>query len=287
MFTLVTPDGCTLQGRIDGPSAESGAQARALVLIVHGLGEHAGRYDHVTRHLVRQRLAVARYDQRGHGRSGGARGALASTDSLLADLGLVIAHLRQAGVGGGLPLVLLGHSMGGLVAACHAAEGLTARPAMWWKAVDALVLSSPALDVGMNALQRALVGLLGPRLPNLALGNGLNPAWVSRDPAVVKAYRDDPLVHNRITPRLARFFLDAGAQVRAVAPHWRVPTLLLAAGADRCVRPQGSAAFAAAAPPGLVTSQVYPGLFHEIFNEPERGQVLADLDDWLDQQLDG
>ena len=110
---------------------------------------------------------------------------------------------------------------------------------------------------------------------------------MSRDPAVVQAYCADPLVHDRITPRLARFFLVAGADVQAAAPRWPVPTLLLYAGADRCVAPAGSAAFAAAAPAEVVQHQVFPALFHQIFNEPEQRQVLADLDEWLDDQLGG
>ena len=286
LFTLTTRDGCTLQGRIDGLSADD-QPPRALVLIVHGLGEHLGRYAHVVRYLLARRFAVARYDQRGHGQSGGARGALPADDALLADLGRVIAHLRQPEVGGGLPLVLLGHSMGGLVAARHQAEALASKPAVWWKAVDALVLSSPALDVGMSPFQRWLVGLLAPRLPNLAIGNGLKPEWVSRDPAVVQAYCADPLVHDRITPRLARFFLVAGADVQAAAPRWPVPTLLLYAGADRCVQPAGSRRFAERSPVGQVRERVYHALAHEIFNEPEQRQVLADLDEWLDDQLGG
>jgi alpha-beta hydrolase superfamily lysophospholipase len=118
-------------------------------------------------------------------------------------------------------------------------------------------------------------------LPNLALGNGLKPEWVSRDPAVVAAYVADPLNHDRITPRLARFIVDAGALALQRAPAWTTPTLLLWAGADRCVAPAGSAAFAAAAPQGIVTAHAFPGLFHEIFNEPEQAQVLARLTGWL------
>ena len=95
------------------------------------------------------------------------------------------------------------------------------------------------------------------------------------------AYVADPLVHDRITPRLARFILDGGALVRRLAPLWRVPTLLLWAGADRCVAPRGSATFAQAAPAGVVEAQDYPALAHEIFHEPEREAVLARLQAWL------
>ena len=110
----------------------------------------------------------------------------------------------------------------------------------------------------MSPLQKAMLAVLGPLTPNLAVGNGLKPEWISRDPAVVAAYKADPLVHDRIAPRLARFIVDGGAFVRRVAPRWTVPTLLLYAGADRCVPPAGSAAFAAAAPAAVVTAREYP-----------------------------
>ena len=252
------------------------ASARGTVLIVHGLGEHIGRYAHVAARLNANGWRVAGHDQRGHGRSAGARGALAHGDDLLRDLARVIDATRVAG-----PLVLLGHSMGGLIAARFVAEGLQAQPAAWHRGVDALVLSSPALDLGMNLAQKALLAALGPLAPNLALGNGLEPAWISRDPAVVAAYVADPLVHDRVTPRLVRFIVDGGAFALGKAPAWTLPTLLLWAGSDRCVAPAGSRAFAAAAPPGVVRAHCFEALFHEIFNEPEQGEVLARLDEWL------
>lgn len=252
--------------------------ARGTVHLVHGLGEHIGRYDALAAALNGWGWRVVGHDHRGHGRSDGPRGRLPAPDTLLRDLAQVIDTVRTARGG---PRVLLGHSLGGLIAARFVAEGLHDRPADWHRGVDALVLSSPALDPGMNPVQKALLAVLGPLAPALALGNGLDPAWVSRDPAVVKAYVDDPLVHDRITPRLARFVVDAGEEVLSLAPRWRVPTLLMWAGSDRCVAPRGSAAFAAAAPVSVVSAQVYPALAHEIFNEPERAEVLEHLRAWL------
>ena len=248
------------------------------MLIVHGLGEHIGRYAWLAGKLNASGWAVTGFDQRGHGQSAGPRGGLAHADDLLRDLAQVIDATRAARSG---PLVLLGHSMGGLVAARFVAEGLAASPAPWHRKVDALVLSSPALDPGMNAGQKLLLAALGGLAPGLAVGNGLKPAWISRDPAVVAAYGADPLVHDRVTPRLVRFILDGGGLVRTVAPRWTVPTLLLWAGSDRCVAPRGSAAFAAAAPPAVVRAQAFAPLFHEIFNEPEKETVFAALDAWL------
>ena len=278
--TLTTADGLSLHlhrwPRPAGPVSGS-------VLLVHGLGEHGGRYGPVAAHLVAQGWAVIGYDQRGHGRSGGPRGGLPAADSLLADLGRMVEQARSALPG---PLVVLGHSMGGLLVARYGAEALAPRPAPWWQPVDALVLSSPALDPGMGAAQKLLLAVAAPLVPNLALGNGLDPTWVCSDPAVVKAYIADPLTHDRITPRLARFIVDAGVLVRQRSPQWATPTLLLYAGADRCVAPRGSDAFAAAAPTAVLQAHRYDDLAHEIFNEPGQARVMADLTAWLSARFD-
>jgi alpha-beta hydrolase superfamily lysophospholipase len=253
--------------------------ARGTVQLVHGLGEHIGRYAHVAAALNAAGWHVAGHDLRGHGRSEGRRGRLADSHAMLSDVALVHDALRQAQPGG--VHVLLGHSMGGLIAGRFVAEALASMPAPWSRVVDGLVMSSSALEPGMNGLQKFLLAVLGPVAPNLAVGNGLKPDWISRDRAVVKAYVDDPLVHDRVTPRLVSFIVDGGERVIAQAPRWKLPTLLMWAGADRCVAPAGSARFAAAAPQSVVTAQAFPGLSHEIFNEPEKAEVLKRLTDWL------
>ena len=272
--TIATRDGLALVRR-DWPFAD----ARGTIVIVHGLGEHIGRYSHVAARLNASGWSVVGYDQRGHGASPGERGRIAASDDLLADLAAVIDVVR--GEAGGL-LVVLGHSLGGLVAARFVAGGLESPRPRWQRAVDGLVMSSPALDIGMTSAKRALLATLETLTPNLGIGNGLDSSGISRDEAVVAAYRADPLVHDRIAPRLVRFLADAGPAVLALAPRWRVPTLLLYAGSDRCVVPAGSAAFAAAAPADVVTTRAFGSLFHEIFNEPERDQVLSVLTAWLD-----
>jgi alpha-beta hydrolase superfamily lysophospholipase len=274
--TLVTDDGLRLHVR----RWPAPAPAHGSVLIVHGLGEHIGRYEHVSARLVGWGWQVAGYDHRGHGRSEGARGRLHAADDLLRDLARVIDAVRAAQPG---PLLLLGHSLGGLVAARFVA-GMAHRREPWSRPVDALVLSSPALAVAMSTSQRLLLAVAGRLAPNLAVNNALDPAWISRDPQVVQRYVADPLVHDRIAPRLARFIVDAGAYVEQRAGRWPVPTLLLWAGSDRCVAPAGSAAFAAAAPQALVAAHEFRALSHEIFNEPEQDEVFGVLGEWLQAQ---
>jgi alpha-beta hydrolase superfamily lysophospholipase len=117
--------------------------------------------------------------------------------------------------------------------------------------------------------------------PTLRVGNGLDARFLSHDPAVVKAYQGDPLNHDSIGARLARFLADEGEFVQSVASRWTVPTLLVYAGQDRLVRPEGSRRFAAAAPPDVVRSVEYGALFHEIFNEVDAEPVFAELEGWL------
>ncbi len=268
-FTASDGDNIALQ---EWPLPE-GVRPRGGVVLVHGLGEHAGRYDHVARRLNAWGFSVRGYDQYGHGESGGKRGALPSDDRLLVDLADLVDATRLR-LPDGVPLVLLGHSMGGLVAARFVAH----KP----RAVDALVLSSPALDPGLNAMQKLLLAVVPRLAPNLTLGNGLDAGYISHDPAVVAAYRADPLVHDRISGRLAKFIADGGPAVVARAAQWTVPTLLMYAGADRLVNPAGSRAFAAAAPKAVVTSHCFEGLYHELFNETDRERVFGVLKGWLD-----
>ncbi|MCE2910145.1 MAG: lysophospholipase [Burkholderiaceae bacterium] len=271
---LNTPDGLALalsEWPVPAP--------RGLVVVVHGLGEHAARYDHVARALNAAGWSVLAHDQRGHGRSGGPRGTLPRGDGLLEDL----AHVLDRAPATSGPRVLLGHSMGGAVAARFVAEALAPRPAAWSRPVQGLALSSPALAARLSAWQRWQLAIGERLLPNVAQRNGIDPRGLSHDEAVVAAYVADPLVHDRISARLARFILDAGEHVRAAAPRWALPTLLMWGGADRVVDPAGSRALAAAAPPDVLTAWQFEAMRHEIFNETEREGVLMRLVQWLDR----
>jgi alpha-beta hydrolase superfamily lysophospholipase len=262
-------------------AGRTSVKPRAVVLIVHGLGEHAGRYGHVAHALQNWGFEVRAYDQRGHGESGGKPGVLPSNMALLDDLAEVVDDTRLHCHG--LPLILLGHSLGGLVASRFV--GLGIRP------IDALVLSSPALDVGLGAFQKLLLKLLPRVAPNLCVGNGLDANCISRDSQVVKDYLSDRLVHNKISPRLGKFIATAGPATVAAAVRWQTPTLLMYAGADKLVNPAGSRNFATlaatspAVKPGTVIAKCFDGYYHELFNELQPAPVFEALKSWLDSRF--
>lgn len=276
--TVRTRDGLDL--RVHHWPLPPDVRGRGVALIVHGLGEHAGRYAHVAAHLNRQGWSVVSYDHRGHGQSPGARGVLKQDDDLLHDLASAI-DLVRAGYPG-QRLLLIGHSLGGAVAARFvAAQTLPVEPTAWARPVDALVLSSPALAIPLSTVQKVLLNTVARLTPDLAVGNGLNPKWVCHNPATVAAYIADPLVHDRISGRLGLFIASAGPAVLQQAPRWQVPTLLLYAGDDRAVDPAGSARFARLAPAGVVTARAFPEHRHELFNDLDRDPVFEVLRQWL------
>jgi alpha-beta hydrolase superfamily lysophospholipase len=245
------------------------------VIIVHGLGEHAFRYAHVAERFNRTGYHVRAYDQYGHGESGGKRGAIPTDMRLVDDLADVVDDSRRS-MRDGQKLYLLGHSMGGVVVASFARQQL--RP------VDGIILSSPALDPGLSAVQKFLLATLPRLAPNLRVDNGLEVSKISRDPLVVKAYQSDTNVHRKVSGRLARFIAQEGARCIAAASDWRTPTLLLYAGSDALVSPNGSRTFAANAHARYVKAQCFDPMYHEIFNDTEREQVFAAALSWLDHQ---
>lgn len=259
-------DGTTLAHNVwAGPDTR-----RGTVVISHGLGEHANRYAELAGDLIADGWQVHASDHRGHGRSPGARGVVPAVETIRDD---VIELLHYARATGPAPIVLLGHSMGGAFAAWAIAHEPTA--------ADALVLSSPALMTHMTGFQRLMMRTMLRLSPDTVMGNGLDANFISHDHRVVAAYRDDPLVHDRVSARLASAIVTAGDEARAQAARWRTPTLLLYAGADKLVNPRGSELFAAAAPSSVVNAQRFGTLYHELFNEQERAQPVSALRQWL------
>lgn len=274
LSTYTAADGANLA--VQHWPASADRPRRGSVLVVHGLGEHAGRHERLARRLNEWGWDVHGWDQCGHGESDGARGCIPGTHRLLGDLEEMIDYARRRSPAGG-PLVLLAHSMGALVAAAL----LLDRP----QAVDGVVLSSPAFRVGFGRFQRLLLKVLPRLAPDLTVRNRILPQALSHDAEVVQAYRNDPLVHDRISARLAQFIADTGPRVLARASRWPVPTLLLYGGADAVVDPRGSRAFAQAAPEGLVQACAFASLRHEVFNELDADPVYAALRRWLDERF--
>jgi alpha-beta hydrolase superfamily lysophospholipase len=171
------------------------------------------------------------------------------------------------------PPFLFGHSMGGLFAARYALSGRSR--------LRGLILSSPALAVRLSPPQRMLLKALHAVAPRLGVPNGLRPSYLSHDAAVVAAYKADPLVHNKISARLLTSMLRTIAFCEAHAGELVLPTLMVVAGDDRLVDAEGSKRFFAAAPPGMAELRVYPGFYHEVFNEPDADKPFGDVRAWL------
>ncbi len=277
-MNIKTSDGIELYVR-DWPLA-AGTVRRGSALIVHGIGEHSGRYGHVAAALNKAGIAARSYDHRGFGQSGGPKAILPHTDVLLDDAKQVYdafaADARAAG--DSAPPFLIGHSMGGAVAARAVTGG--------WIAPRGLVLSSPALKTRVPRFAEWVVHRTARFLPNAARPHGLPLGKISHDEAVLADAQADPHNHRIASPRLIAFILNAGAEARRDAGKIKVPTLLLVAGEDHLVDPHGARAFFEALPAGVGTMHWYDGLYHEVFNErePDRARVLGDLTAWIERK---
>lgn len=243
------------------------------VLLVHGYAEHSGRYEEMASWLANRGAAVHAYDHRGHGLSGGRRAHVRAFSEFLDDLDAVLAAVREEH--GGLPIDLVGHSMGGLIALGFLVDR---KPSL-----HAAVTSGAAVAVDASPGRILLARILRGVLPTLKIGSGLDLAGLSRDPEVVQRYVDDPLVFRDMTTSLGAEMIAAAGRVAARASEVEVPLLMLHGEDDPLCAAEGSRAFAAAVPTAGSDLRIYPDLRHEIFNEPEREQVYRDLWSWLDQ----
>jgi alpha-beta hydrolase superfamily lysophospholipase len=250
-----------------------------VMLLVHGYAEHAGRYDEMAMNFAAKGFAVHAYDQAGHGRTRGPRGHVDRFERLLDELARFVEQVGAEHPG--LPIVLVGHSMGGLVVAATAAFR---RPA-----VDRIILSGALLEMPSGGtvdrhLRLLVARILSWAMPRVGLSTGLDASGLSRDPAVVRRYREDPNIKDRMTARFASGLAAMVERVRTSANRVERPILILHGEADPICPAQGSRRFYEGLDPEIrKTSRlsVYPELRHEIFNEPERVQVWQDLLDWL------
>jgi acylglycerol lipase len=270
-WTWKSKDGLEMYARSWAPETP-----KAVVCLVHGLGEHSCRYAHVGKALADASFALVAFDLRGHGKSGGRRGHFPSLDAVMGD---IHQHIQQASEKfPGLPVFLYGHSLGGLLVLTyptyhkHSLSGVIATGAG---------LRSPVLE------QKAKVTLskvLGGLLPTVTIPTGLETEGISRDPEVVLAYKKDPLVHDIATLSAARAGMKAVDHVFAQASEFHTPLLLMHGTADRVTYAHGSQEFAALVP-GKTEMKLWDGLYHEIHNEPEQNDVFAFMIDWIKSQL--
>lgn len=270
-FDWKTGDGLRLYAQGWHP----GSEPRALVCLVHGLGEHSGRYQHVAARLNGVGYVLLAFDQRGHGKSEGERGYAPGFDVLTED----IAHFVEKSTGRypKSPCFLYGHSLGGSLVIEYA---LRRRPQL-----AGVIATAPALRTAFAPpAWKVVLGKIMYRLwPTLSMSNEIDTRTLSRDPDVVSDYENDPLVHDRLTPRLGIDLLKSGEWALQHASEFPLPLLLMHGSADRLTSAQASSEFAAKAGEAC-TLKIWDGLYHEVHNEPEKEDVLTYLLEWLDHR---
>ena len=248
------------------------AAPRAGVLLVHGLGEHSGRWEHVGDQLAAAGLETFGWDHRGFGASAGERAWIDRWSRFHDDVEDRLAAVRAALPG--KPAILYGHSMGGLIALGYCVSD---RPLP-----DLLVLSAPGIADDLAAWKHALAPILARIAPHLSLSNGIRPEMLSRDPARQEAARTDPLMLNASTTAFGARAFEEQARVRAAVGRVSIPTLVIH-GLDDPIVP-APATESLATLPGI-TRRSYAGVRHELHNEPEGPQILADVIAWIDERL--
>jgi lysophospholipase len=246
--------------------------ALGTVVLVHGAGEHSARYGHVVARLLDEGFAVHASDHRGHGRSDGPRAFIEDMDDVVADVNSLVG--RAVASDPGVPVFMLGHSMGGLISLRYTIAHQERLSGLILSAALAAIESVPK---PLELVGRAL-SVVAPRMPLIAIDASL----ICRDPAVVEAYVSDPLVHHgKLPARTAAQLADAVQRFPATVGAITVPTLILYGTADGLCPPAGSEMLAQRIGSPDLTVKAYDGLFHEILNEPEREAVLDDIVAWL------
>lgn len=266
-------DGLQIQARIWEPD---GGERRGVVVLVHGIGEHGGRYAHVAEAFTGHGLVMFAPDLRGHGRSQGKRGHFPSAEAILSDLDRFCDKAREDYPG--LPLFLYGHSLGGVLVLYY---GLMRR-----EGLSGVVCTSPGLR---NALQEQPLKVLAARIlgtlfPGLTIPTGLDASAISRDLTVVERYRRDPLVHDQMSLGFGKVMLGVIAHVMEHSGEFPYPLLIMHGTADTIAFASGSEAVAASLDEGC-TLVKWEGFYHELHNEPEKADVIGKMTGWINDML--
>lgn len=252
------------------------AQAKAVVCLVHGIGEHGGRYAHVAEAFGKAGYAFVAPDLRGHGRSGGARGHISAIEDILRDIDVEFEQARARYPG--LPLILYGHSLGGILVLHYS---LKRKPQ-----VKGVIATSSGLRTAIEQQPAKIFAarLLGSLLPTVTLPTGLEANAISRDPQVIAAYNADPLVHDKMSLGFGKIMLGVVGWTLAHAAEFPLPLLLLHGKADRIAFVSGSMEVAAALP-GKSTLKIWDDAYHELHNEPEKEAVFQTMTEWMDARV--
>jgi alpha-beta hydrolase superfamily lysophospholipase len=270
--TLTASDGLRLYLR-----RHEAAAPRGDVVIVHGFSEHSGRYGALTEHLLAHGYTVTAYDQRGHGLSDGLPGHIDNFREYDEDLDKILALVR--GRGAGRPLFIIGHSMGGLVTLRHLARKSSA--------VAGAILSAPliALAVPVPAHKKLIANVALRFAPRLRLANEIDPAVLSRDPQVGRAYAADPHVNRKVSTKWFAEAMRAMAEINDRAGEIRTPVLVMHGTRDRLASVEATKALFARLASTDKELVIYEGYYHELFNEPEKQQLYERVTAWLAPRL--
>ena len=248
---------------------------KAVLAVVHGFGEHSGRYMNLVNRLAPAGFAVYGFDHRGHGRSPGQRGHIQSWDEFLGDVQAFLDTIRQKEKD--MPLFLYGHSMGGLLVLSYG---------LHYDDIKGFIASGPALaQPGVSPILLTLSRIMSKIWPSFSIDTRLDVNLISRDPEVIKAYQEDPLVHSMASARLGTELTKTMEWVQAHANDWKKPLLILHGADDELVPPEGSQRFYDTVPIEDKQRIEYPGTRHEPHNDLDREKVLDDLQGWLEKHL--
>jgi acylglycerol lipase len=249
---------------------------KGIVCLVHGLGEHSGRYAHVADFLNQAGYNFLAFDLRGHGKSGGLRGHASSFDDYVKDTDILQKEAED--MYPGMARFIYGHSLGGLITTYYV---LQRKPQL-----NGVIISALSIKTSIQEQKVKLIAskVLGSIVPKMTIDTGLVPATISKDPEVVNRYVNDPLVHHKATVGWGKSTLEAIAWSDQHVSEWTLPVLFMHGEKDRLAFVEGSQEFAGKIK-GDCTLKIWPDLYHEVHNEPEKDQVFAYLLNWLNAHL--